>query len=135
MPSKVFAHDFKFIADLITHSKEDVQAVVNIVANWADAHSSPLSIEKCFVMHCERRQLKHEYHNNSLRIKCLDCARDIGVMRSNEGACSEHCNAVISKVTKVCGMLRLVFHSRHRKLLLPAFTYYMRLILPYCTPA
>ena len=32
-------------------------------------------------------------------------------------------------------MLREVFLSRHRKLLWPAFTYYVQPILPYCTSA
>ena len=104
MPSQAFADDFKFITNLIMHSKEDVQAVVNIVTAWVDVYSTPLSIKKCFVVHCGRRQLKHEYHLNFLRIKCVDSTYDLGVMRSRNGACSEHCNAVISKATEACGM-------------------------------
>ena len=133
--SQAFADDFKFIADLIAHSKEDVQAVVNIVAARADAHGILLSIEKCFVVYCGHHQPKREYYINSLRLKCMDSVRDLGLMRTYDGAYSDHCNAVISKTTKICGMLRHIYRSRHCELLWPAFTYYMRPILSYCTPA
>ena len=73
MPSQAFPDDFKFIANLM-HSEEDVQAVANVVAAWANAHGTPLSIEKSFVVHCGCRQPKKEFHINSLCIKYVDRA-------------------------------------------------------------
>ena len=52
LPSQAFADDFKFIADVITHSKDIIQNEINIVDEWADERGTPLSIEKCCVLHC-----------------------------------------------------------------------------------
>ena len=45
-PSQAFA-GLKFIADIITHSKDTIQNEINIVVDWAYERGIPLSIEKC----------------------------------------------------------------------------------------
>ena len=94
-PSQAFADDFKFIADVITHSEDIIQNEINIVVHWADERGTPLSIEKCCVLYCGPVQTYNAYHIKSI------------------------------KATRICGMIRHIFPSGHRNLLWPAFQLYV----------
>ena len=65
LPSQAFADDFKFIADVITHSKNITQNEINIVVDWVNERGTPLSIEKCCVLHCSPLQPYNVYHIKS----------------------------------------------------------------------
>ena len=127
-PSQAFADDFKFIADVITHSEDIIQNEINIVVHWADERGTPLSIEKCCVLYCGPVQTYNAYHIKSTIIKATDAITDLGIKRSCDGSSSEHCNNMILKATRICGMIRHIFPSGHRNLLWPAFQLY---VLPF----
>ena len=61
LPLEAFADDFKCLADVTSHTKNEVQTEINMVSEWADAHLMPLSIEKSNVMHCGQNQPRHSY--------------------------------------------------------------------------
>ena len=52
LPSQGYADDFKFIADVNVYTRADVQNEINTIAGWTDEHGTPLSIDKCSVLHC-----------------------------------------------------------------------------------
>ena len=81
-PSQAFADDFKFIADVIMHSKDIIQNEINIVVNWADERGTPLSIEKCCVLHCGPVQPCNVYHIKSTIIKATDTIIDLDIKSS-----------------------------------------------------
>ena len=56
LPAVAFADDLKFIADVIHHTAASVQEDVNIVADWANEHHTPLSVEKSGILHCGSHQ-------------------------------------------------------------------------------
>ena len=120
-PSQAFDDDFKFIADVITHSKDIIQNEINIVADWADEKGTPLSKEKCCVLHCGPVQPYNVYHIKSTIIKATDTIIDLGIKRSCDGSYSEQCNNMILKATRTCGIIRHIFPLGHRNLLWPTF--------------
>ena len=67
-------------------------------------------------------------------IKATNIIIDLGIKRSCDGSYSEHCNNMILKATRTCGMIRHIFPSGHRSLLWPAFQVYVLPILSYCSP-
>ena len=81
-PSQAFADDFKFIANVIAHSKDTIQNEINIVVDWADKRGKPLSIEKCYVLHCGPVQPYNVYHIKYTIIKAIDTCIDLGIKRS-----------------------------------------------------
>ena len=69
--------------------------------------SSLLGLTLIALLYSSRSALLHTVdvasrntNTTSISYALNDSARDFGVMRSYDGACSEHCNAVISKTTK-----------------------------------
>ena len=48
--ASAFANNFKFLGDASACSKDDMQAKINKVSDWADEYHVPLSVEKsCFL--------------------------------------------------------------------------------------
>ena len=134
LPLQAFADDLKFVADVAVHSKAAVQSDVDTLCAWADYHGTPLSVEKCSVLHCGPHQPSNDYYIRSTALKSVNNIVDLGVKQTIDGKFSEHCQEIISKATRVCGMIRRVFHSGHQKLLWPTFTYYVLPTLTYCSP-
>ena len=134
LPLQAFADNLKFVADVAVHSKAAVQSDVDTLCAWADYHGTPLSVEKCGVLHCGPHQPSNDYYIRSAVLKSVNNIVDLGVKRTIDGKFSEHCQEIISKATRVCSMIRRVFHSGHQKLLWPAFTYYVLPTLTYCSP-
>lgn len=134
LPSLAFADDFKLIVDVVTYSANAVQSEIDAIATWALEHGTPLSVEKCSVMHCGSRQPRNRYHINLSPLASVDSQRDLGVTRSPDLKCTAHCNDVTVRATRMCGVLRHVFRSANRALLWPAFTSYVLPILDYCAP-
>ena len=134
LPSQAFADDFKFIADVIAQPRVVIQAEVDTIVTWADDHGTPLSIDKCSVLHCGKNQPNNDYYIKSVALKSVDRVVDLGVERSADATYSAHCARVVAKATRVCGMIRHVFRTNNRKLLWPAFISYVLPILTYCSP-
>ena len=134
LPSQGFADDLKFIADVIALSSYRIQQDVDTISLWADKHCTPLLIEKCTVLYCGRHQPNNDYTIHNVVMKRVDILFDLGVIRSCEGTFTEHCRNAVAKASKISGLIRHVFRSRHRKLLWPAFTHYVLPIISYCSP-
>ena len=98
-----------------------------------DENDTPLSVEKCVVLHCGPRQPNNVYHIRDIVIKSFDNLFDLGTSRSSNCSFSDHCLAIANKASRVWGMIRHTFRSRHRNLLWPAFLYYVLPILSWCS--
>ena len=133
LPSQGYADDFKFIANVNVYTRADLQNEINTIVGLTDEHGTPLSVDKCSVLHCGPHQPNHEYHINSTRISSVDGVRDLGVKRTTDSTLSEHCNNVIAKANSTYGALRRFFKSCHRSLLWPAFVSYVLLVLSQCS--
>ena len=134
LPSQGFADDLKFVADVVTHSRSRIQQEVDTISLWADEHCTPLSLEKCTVLHCGHHQPNNDYTIHNAVMKRVDVQSDLGIIRSCDGTFTEHCRNAVAKASKISGLIRHVFRSGHRKLLWPAFTQYVLPILSYCSP-
>ena len=134
LPSETFADDLKFIIDVAINPRDAVQKEVNLLSDWATLYGTPLSVEKCTVLHCGPHQLNHTYYINSVAITSTDSVKDLGIRQSKDGTYTEHCNNVISWAASKCAVLRRIFPSRHRNLLWPAFVSYVLPVLSYYSP-
>jgi ribonuclease P/MRP protein subunit RPP40 len=134
LPTLAFADDVKIVADVATYPASVVQSDINTLADWAYEHGTPLSVEKCSVLHCGLHQPCNNYHINTVALASVDSLRDLGVLRSGDARYHAHCSEVVTKASRMCGVIRRVFNSGHRNALWPAFTTYVQPILSYCTP-
>ena len=135
LPSQAFVDYFKFVADVLVHSRLYIQSRIDIVVHWAGELWTLLSVKKCLVMHCGTQKPHHTYLIKFTFIKRVKNLRDLCFIRTPTARASEQCNNIVSKAIRMCGAIRRAFHSRHRKLLWPAFTSYNLPILSYCSPS
>jgi hypothetical protein len=139
LPVGGFADDIKFIADVTIHGAAYVQSEIDEVVKWSDENCSPLSIDKCGVLHCGALERNNTYYIKGSVLKSLDSFKDLGVIRTTNTSHSahyqEHYKHIVSKAARMSGCIRHIFHSRKRELLWPAFQIYVQPILMYCSSA
>ena len=95
----------------------EIQAEVDKIADWSEEMSMPLSVEKSVAMHCGAKQPNYDYTLYGESMKAVDSFADLGVICSSSGGYSGHCQAMITKATKMAGAIRRVFRDRRRELL------------------
>ena len=137
LPSQDYADNLQFIADVSVCTRADVQNEINTIAGLTDEHGTPLSVDKCSVLHYGLHQPNHECLINSTRISSginsVDSVTDLGIKRTTDSTYSKHCNDVIAKANSTCSALRRIFMSDHRSLLWPAFVSYVLPVLSQCS--
>ena len=135
LPKQAFADDVKFVADITKYTQDYIQSEINIVAQWADEHEAPISLEKSSVLHCGRQQQHNTYFIHGLPIKSVDTVIDLGVTRSSDGSYSAHYQGLITKARRATGLIRRSLHMRTQQLMWPAFQVYVLPILMYGSSA
>ena len=68
-----------------------------------------------------------------LLLYSVDNLYDLGISRSSNGSFLDQCLTITNKASRICGMIRHTFRSRHRNLLWPAYLCYVLPILFYCS--
>ena len=128
-----FADDIKFVADVTTHTVIKVQSAIDEVVNWSGENYSPLSIDKCGILHCGDKQPMNVYYIKSTAVRTMDNFTDLSITRCTV---LKHCNHhqvhyqhIVSKTTRVSGAVRCIFRSRTRELLWSAFQMYILPVL------
>ena len=133
LPAVAFADDLKFIADVIHHTAASVQEDVNIVADWANENHTPLSVEKCGILHCGSHQPLNAYYLYNIPMTVMDSFVDLGVERSSTVNNSLHYQNLIARACRAAGFIRRTFRIHSKKLLWSAFQYYVLSILIYAS--
>ena len=98
--SVTYVNDFKFIVDVRSHTREDVQCEIDKVVDWSEAHLMPLSTEKCAVLHCSLKQPNYTYVLGDHVLKTVDSFVDLGVTRTSDSGHSSQCSAIAAKAAK-----------------------------------
>ena len=135
MPVVGFADDFKFLADVSLHTRQEVQAVIDAIIQWSDENNMPLSTDKCAVMHCGHQQPLHMYYIHGLPLAIVDSFQDLGVRRTACATYNGHCAQLAAKASRVAGSIRRAFPSASRKLRWPAFQTYVLPVIMYLSQA
>ena len=124
LPTVTFADDVNFLADVTELSKDDVQAELDIIANWSEEFYMPLSVDKNITMHGGHRQPMHECSIHRTTINSVVSFKDLGVLRSAVGY-SSHCDNLVAKASQVDGAIRRAFYYKSSELMRPASQLYV----------
>ena len=131
-PAVGFADDLKFIVDVTEEPAVAIHSDIDAVTLWTNAHCTPLSIEKCGVLHCSNKQPRHAYVVYGKLLKSLDRFADLGVLRRTLGY-DGHFQNIITKVSRSAGIIRRCFKVKDMKLMRRAFQYNVMPIIMYCS--
>ena len=133
--ASAFADDLKLLGNVVTRSRLDIQHDVDCVYNWSNDMCMPLSVAKCFVLHCGGNNPQWTYTCNNSNLPSVNELKDLGILRTSQRECSTHCALVASKAKRAAGALFRSFRSRDRSLLWAAFVAFVMPILNYASPA
>ena len=101
LPSEGFADGFKFLADVSAYTAHQIKDEIDKVVAWMDENDTPLSVEKCVVLHCGPRQPNNVYHIRDIVIKSFDNLFDLGTSRSSNCSFLDYCLAIANKASRV----------------------------------
>ena len=104
-----FANDLKL--DVVKNTRKTTQDIIGVLANWAEAHHEPLSIEKSCVIHCGRNQPNHAYMLCGLPVTSAEKIADFGVIRSPNASYSNQYQAVAAKAMRTTNVIRRSFST------------------------
>ena len=132
---QLFADDCKlFLSVHDITSKEDLQSDLENVHRWCETNQLTLATSKCTVLHLGRRtNPQYTYVLDSQPLPSLTCARDLGVLISDDLNFTEHCNTIANGATWKANMIYNCFKSRRLEFLLFMYKVYVRSRLEYAT--
>ena len=129
----LFADDPKIFNPSDNHHL--LQSDLNNLSLWSSIWQLPISYLKSNVLYLGNNNPKLNYDLNSHRLEGFETGcKDLGVFMSRDLNFSVHCANLVSKASKISGMLLRSFISKDRKLLIKAFKTYVRPLLEYSTP-
>ena len=131
--SVAFADDVKFVAKADKKQSVVTQSSINKLARWSDSYFMPLSLEKCFVLHCGKSNPRLVYTCRGCQLSVVDEINDLGVRRTNISTASYQSSAIVTKANRVAGLILRTFHTRDSAVLWKAFSVYVTPILMYAS--
>ena len=87
------------------------------------------NVNKCGVMHIEKRSLEFQYQMNDRRVKSREEERDLGVLISKDLKCSRECLMAINKANSMLGIINRGLPYKSSEVILKLYRSYVRLHL------
>ena len=105
------------------------------IANWMGTWHLKLSVQKCIVLHIGPDFLFFNFNcmYNSVALKHVVSARDLGVTISNDLSFSNHCLNLFKRAMRNVNLIFKAFSCRDTTFLKSMYVTYVRCILEYCT--
>jgi len=129
---KLFADDVKIYAEIVdTCSIDQLQCALDSLHEWSIMWQLPISINKCCILHIGSETLCRPLCINGSVLPIVKTCRDLGVLISNDLSPSVHIDSVVAKAHQRANAILRCFVSRDARLLIRAFTVYVRPILEF----
>ena len=133
LPAIAYADDIKFVIDLASSSREEIDKDISVVWDWSVRMCMPLSLEKNTVCHLGSSNPLYVYKCGPGPIPVVDSFSDLGVMRSSDSCFNEHIARVVAKGRRLSGMCRRALTCRRADFLIRVYTTYVRPTLSYAS--
>jgi len=131
--AKMFADDTKLYCSFSSAaSPADFQNSLDSFCEWSIRWQLCIAFEKCHVLSIGNDQ--NDYFLNDVPLTRADHVRDLGITVSKDLKFSRHCQEISRKAnSRLCLLLR-AFKSKNVKVLVKAYTTYIRPLLETDTP-
>ena len=130
---KLFADDIKAYVRVVGNCDADrLQYALELLASWIDIWQLTISVEKCCIMNIGHLCLPvRDFKIKDCMLSTVTSCRDLGVIVSNNLKPSTHIGQMVAKAHQRAGAILRCFVSRDVKLLVKAFTVYVRPLVEY----
>ena len=133
---KKFADDTK-LGHTVTsqREREELQAALDKMCEWADTWGMSFNVDKCKVMHIGRNNPRHTYTMNGKQLNPTSEEKDVGVKMSDTLKPAAQCQAAAKTANSVLAQLGRAFHYRDRHVFVKLYKTYVRPHLEFAAPA
>ena len=130
---KTYADDTKIDAK-VNNSEEslELQRAVEDFYSWTKSLDLKLSIEKCVVMHCGRKNENRDYFIDGKKLKCAPKAKDLGVVMSPDFNFREQTREVVGRAARQTNFILRCFVLSDADVYMKLFRTYVIPLLAYC---
>lgn len=133
---KKFADDTKLGKVVATQEqREELQAALNGLLQWAELWGMQFNVSKCKVMHLGPRNPKYQYTMAGEILQETNEEKDIGVYITQKLKPGAQCAAAARTAQAVLGQISRAFHYRDRHVFGRLYKQYVRPHLEFCTQA
>ena len=112
-------------------ASEELQADMKHLYDWSTKNGLSLNLSKCKVMHFGTSNVQNPVHLNGAALDAVNTIKDLGVFLTSSCTFSYHVSHIVSRSNKALGLIKRVFLSRDKNVLLPLYKARVRSILEY----
>ncbi len=91
----------------------------------------PFNVDKCQVLQVETRNKKFDYEMRGVKLKSVQCTKDLGVKIASNLKFSQQCVDAANKANKMLGFIKRNFLFKNKDVILPLYTSLVRHHLEY----
>ena len=113
---KKFAHDTKIARVVGDKSQaEELQRDIAKLVAWAKNWKMQFNVSKCKMMHFGRRNLRHEYQMDGVKLEVGEEEKDLGVWTHCSMKLANQCEKAAKSANQALGMIFRNFHFRTKE--------------------
>jgi ribonucleases P/MRP protein subunit RPP40 len=131
---KLFADDVKVYVEIDGPGKtEELQKGLDRLHEWSIMWQLNLAVNKCFVLHIGYRNSNCSYKVGAVSLADVSETVDLGVRVDSELRFNRHIHSIVLKAQQRCALIKRCFKTKDPRVLMKAFTVYVRPIIEYCS--
>ncbi len=82
----------------------------------------PFNVDKCQVLQVERRNKKFDYEMRGVKLKSVQCAKDLGVKIMSNLKFSQQCIDAANEANRMLVLIKRNFFFKNKNVVLPLYT-------------
>ena len=130
----LYADDGKAIGKATTPQDcQSLQADLEAMYDWSITNQLLFCLPKCQCMHMGHNNLRQIYTLGGRPIPTVEQCTDFGVVRTSDFMYATHINALITKASRLSGMIYKAFSTRSEQFIKKLFVVYVRPVLEYAS--
>ncbi len=131
---KLYADDTKLFYRIETHSDSLVlQLAIDKLSAWSKEWQLDIAPLKCSIFHIGKANHKYDYKLNNAAITRTTTVKDLGVTIDPLLSFAPHIRMIVAKARQRSYLILKMFETRDPRILLKAFTTYVRPLLEYAS--
>ena len=131
---KMYADDAKIYRVYERHNCiSELQSNLDLFFKWSEQWQLSIAFNKCQVLHLGYHNLHPVYTLGDSLLQSCNQVKDLGVIMSSNLDSTAHCAEIASRATARIGVLFRSFSTKDHRVLVLAYTVYIRPILEYAS--
>ncbi len=102
-----------------------------IILEWSERWKMPFNANKCPILQIGTRNQKFKYDLNGVKLKSIQCAKDLGAPIPSSLKFSQQCKDAAGKASRMLDFITRYFSCKNKDIILPMYISLVRFHLEY----